>query len=167
MGKSIKEMSGDQPSNLVADGTIIASTVQPFGEVVLELPENDAVYAAKARDAGPSTQAAKYSFAVHVIGGASLTVVNRVYARLQPDGDLTLEVGTPYLKQGTGIKLDTATKNAMLAHVNAAIADWPLAERAFDAAHKALTEPIKPAVKGKASAAPIRYTPTGRRPAAA
>jgi hypothetical protein len=146
---------GNVKSNLVDKaGAVVATIVTLFSDVILTLSDNDAVYPGS-RGSGPSTTVLEFTVGANMVGGEVMGLSNRVYARLQPDGKLKIDVSIP-----KGIKLSPAMRDALKAHVNTAISKWADREKAFRAAHTRLTTP--PSVKDSKAAVtaePIYWQP--------
>lgn len=148
--------ASETPSNLVSDGKVVASIVPLFGDVVLNMPDGDpAVYPGRG-DSGPSTVAMDFSVPLHMVGGHALTVANRVYARLQADGGLKIDVSLPQR-----VKASKEYRDAFKTHVLGAIAAWPYYDKACSDAWATLTNPPKAKAKGDkvTSAAPLAWVP--------
>jgi hypothetical protein len=146
---------GNVKSNLVDKaGAVVATIVTLFSDVILTLSDNDAVYPGS-RGSGPSTTVLEFTVGANMVGGSIMGLSNRVYARLQPDGKLKIDVSIP-----KGIKLSPDVRDALKAHVNTAISKWADRTKAFKSAHERLTNPpsAKPST-ATATAAPLYWSP--------
>jgi hypothetical protein len=129
-----------EPSNLVKDGNVVAAIIPLFGDVVVTLPDGDpAVYQGRG---GASTRAFNISVPVNLVAKRIAHWSNGVYARMQSDGTLKIDVSVP-----KGIKVDSETRDDFRSHVLSAISSSPYFRKGMKDAHKVLTAPPKAAVK--------------------
>lgn len=148
-------------SNLVKDGAVVASVKPLFGDVVLEMTDQDPIIYPARKNGGPTTPAFRFTLPINLIDGSTLSVVNTVYAELESDGGLKINVSLPSAQKGFRASRDL--RDAGKAHINEAVANWPLLDKAMTDADNTFRNPPKKAQKadGKAekSAAPLTWKP--------